>query len=289
MDENVIVKRNLRLLDYLTKYSTFNYQSIHIDYGTFGIPKKKKVEEKQDPLDRHPFSERYDCLDFEYDSSSPTISLATIKKFCEKYNIRYQKKAEEHKSYKHKDEIYYISILDNYEEIYGKILEEYSNIEKKFLLKIVENHDIIIKKLQKCIEDIEAKLKYTIIHDLHTWGEFRGDISQWIHVSCSGIAWNYYNCEDINDKFSGNISFFDLQYENITESQRLALIYFLRQYITTELSKYSDEITAEWKNQNIMYKIENCIIDFRISNKKDGSEYINIALSPKKVSLRKWE
>lgn len=43
------------------------------------------------------------------------------------------------------------------------------------------------------------------------------------------------------------------------------------------------------KNQNIMYKIENCIIDFRISNKKDGSEYINIALSPKKVSLRKWE
>ena len=43
MDENVIVKRNLRLLDYLTKYSTFNYQSIHIDYGTFGIPKKKKV------------------------------------------------------------------------------------------------------------------------------------------------------------------------------------------------------------------------------------------------------
>lgn len=288
MDENVIVKRNLRLLDYLTKYSTFNYQSIHIDYGTFGIPKKKEVEEKQDPLDKYPFSAGYDCLTFEYESSWPTISITTVKEFCEKYTIRYQEKVEEHKSYKHKDEIYFISVLDNYEEIYGKILEEYSNKEKRFL-EIVENHDILIKKLQKCIADIKEKLKVTIIHDLHDWGEFRGNISQWMKVSCNGIEWNYYNDEDINDEFSGYISFFDLQYENITESQRLALIYFLRQYITTELSKYSDEITAEWKNQNIMYKIENCIIDFRISNKEEGSEYINIALSPKKVSLRKWE
>ena len=191
MDENQMVRRSLRLLDYLTKYSKFEYQSIGIDYGVFGIQKNKKVEEKLDPLDKYPFSAKYDCSSFEYNSSRPTISLTTVEMFCEKYNIRYQKKVEELTSYKHKNEIYYISVLDNYEEIYGKILEEYSNKEKRFL-KIVENHDILIEKLQKCIEDIEAKLKTTIIHDLHTWGEFSGNMSQWIKVSCSGIEWNYY-------------------------------------------------------------------------------------------------
>ncbi len=285
MNQNEMIKRELRLLDYLTEYSSFVYQYETTKLGFLGIPIHKEVETIQES--EWETGNFLSVLKFHRAGSERLIPLSDVENFCKKFNVNFSKNVTVCKAYKAEFKSFHISVLENYDQIYDKMLKKYSEEESAFL-KVVEKLDVLMNRLEKCVEDMKLKLKNEIMYDLGTWGEFKGKVTQSMQVFSYGIEWNYYYSEDINDKFSGFISFQDLQYENITEQQILALTYFLREYITEEFLNYNDEIITTWRNQNVVYKIKSIKIKFEISMNHNNLNTITFLLPSSKISLKKW-
>lgn len=88
MNQNEMIKRELRLLDYLTEYSSFVYQYETTKLGFLGIPIHKEVETIQES--EWETGNFLSVLKFHRAGSERLIPLSDVENFCKKFLINHK-------------------------------------------------------------------------------------------------------------------------------------------------------------------------------------------------------